>query len=175
MLVSLIVGTLRTLAEQNLSPGMLLEGMNRRLHKRMEGGFATCVCVRIRKDGKMTLANAGHPAPYRDGEELEVPAGLPLGIVPDMEYEEQTHVVSPGSRLVFITDGIIEARNKKGELYGFDRTKALSNRTVEDIVRTAMEFGQEDDITVIGLRREIAYDTPSANGSDPNVLVGHLP
>lgn len=172
MLVSLIVGTLRTFAEQNLSPGELLEGMNRRLHKRMEGGFATCVCARIGKDGRMTLANAGHPAPYRDGEELEVPAGLPLGIVPSMEYDEQTYMVSQGSRLVFITDGIIEARNKKGELYGFDRTKTLSNRSVEEIVRTALEFGQEDDITVIGLQREVKPGSVSVLDSDSKVLSG---
>jgi len=154
MLVSLIVGTLRTFAEQDLSPGELLRGMNRRLHNRMEGGFATCVCARICPDGQMTLANAGHLAPYLDGEELAVPTGLPLGIVTDISYEERNYHVSPGSRLVFVTDGVVEARNRRGELYGFDRTKILIRRPVEEIVRAAQSFGQEDDITVIGLRRE---------------------
>ncbi|HEX4022976.1 MAG TPA: SpoIIE family protein phosphatase [Acidobacteriaceae bacterium] len=154
MLVSLIIGTLRTLAEQDLSPGKLLEGLNRRLHKRMEGGFATCVCARITPDGKMTLANAGHLAPYLDGVEVEVPTDLPMGIITGIDYEERSYVVPPGSRLVFMTDGIVEARNKNGELYGFDRTAILARETIAEIVRTAQHFGQEDDITVVGLIRE---------------------
>ncbi len=124
MLVSLIVGTLRTLAEQDLSPCELLQGMNRRLEKRMEGGFATCVCARICSDGAMKVANAGHLAPYLDGEELDVPHDFPLGIVPHVDYEDRSFHLPVGSRLVFVTDGIVEARNRKGELYGFDRTKS---------------------------------------------------
>ena len=151
MLVSLIVGTLRTLAEQTLSPGELLQGMNRRLHKRMEGGFATCICARIDANGKMTLANAGHLPPYLDGQELTVPADLPLGIVPNIEYEEHSYMLPSGARLVFLTDGIVEARNKKRELYGFARTKILIRRSIEEIVRVAQQFGQEDDVTVVDL------------------------
>ncbi len=154
MLVSLIVGTLRTLAEQDLSPCELLQGMNRRLHNRMEGGFATCICARICPDGHTTVANAGHLAPYLDGEELKVPNDLPLGIVPAFDYEEYRYHLPAGSRLVFITDGVVEARNRKGELYGFDRTKILIRRPLEEIVRITQNFGQEDDITVIGLLRE---------------------
>ncbi len=151
MLVSLIVGTLRTLAEQELSPGELLQGMNRRLYHRMEGGFATCVCARISGDGTMTLANAGHLPPYLNGEEVKVSADLPLGIVSDLQYEESTAIIPRGGRLVFVTDGIVEARNRKRQLYGFERTKILIRRPVEEIVRVAQRFGQEDDITVIGL------------------------
>jgi len=151
MLVSLIVGTLRTLAEQDLSPGELLQGMNRRLHKRMEGGFATCVCARITLDGKIVLANAGHLPPYLNGEELDVPTDLPLGIIPEIGYEERTYQARPGSRIVFLTDGIVEARNRKGELYGFEQTKVLARRPSEEIAKAAQRFGQADDITVISL------------------------
>lgn len=151
MLVSLIVGTMRTLAEQELTPGQLLEGMNRRLHGRMEGGFATCVCARIGKDRQMTLANAGHLSPYLDNEELEVPTDLPLGIIPGIGYEERTYQVPTGARIVFLTDGIVEARNRHHELYGFERTKILVRRSSEEIAQTAQRFGQEDDITVVSL------------------------
>ena len=155
MLVSLIVGTLRTLAEQDLSPCELLQATNRRLYKRMEGGFATCICARICPDGEMLVANAGHLPPYLDGEELDIPHDLPLGIVSGFDYEERTHHMPRGSRLIFVTDGVVEARNRKGELYGFDRTKVLVRGTLEEIVRTAQNFGQQDDITVVGLLREL--------------------
>lgn len=161
MLVSLIVGTLRTLAEQGLSPGALLQGMDRHLHKRMEGGFATCVCARITRDGTITLANAGHLPPYLNGEELDVPTGLPLGILPDLSYQERTFHVPPGGRLVFLTDGVVEARNRKGELYGFEKTQALVHRPSEEIAQTAQRFGQEDDITVISLVREAHPSAPA--------------
>lgn len=156
MLVSLIVGTLRTLAEQDLSPGELLQGMNRRLYKRMEGGFATCICAWITADGEITLANAGHLSPYLDGSELAVPNDLPLGIVPHIDYEENTYTLPSQGRLVFLTDGVVEARNRHRELYGFERTKILIRRSSEEIVQAAQQFGQEDDITVISL----AWDAP---------------
>jgi Stage II sporulation protein E (SpoIIE) len=164
MLVSLIVGTLRTLAEQDQSPGELLRGMNRRLHKRMEGGFATCICARIDGHGRMTLANAGHLPPYLDGIELPVPADLPLGIIPELDYEEHGYLLQPDARLVFLTDGIVEARNRKRELYGFDRTRILIRRSISEIVRVAQQFGQEDDVTVVDLvwhGRAVAAETGS--------------
>lgn len=170
MLVSLIIGTLRTLAEQNLSVAELLQGMNRRLHKRMEGGFATCICASIRQDGHMTLANAGHLAPYLNGEEMSVPSGLPLGLVAEMEYEQMECVVPAGGRLVFLTDGVVEARNRKGELYGFDRTSVLIRQPLEQIVHAAIHFGQEDDITVIGLQR----DGAGVQGKFPGPAVASL-
>lgn len=165
MLVSLIVGTLRTLAEQDLSPGELLQGMNRRLHNRMEGGFATCICARLTAGGEMLLANAGHLPPYLNGEELPIPAGLPLGIVANLEYEECITAIPPRGRLVFLTDGIVEARNHKRELYGFDRTKALVDQPVEEIARTAERFGQNDDITVIALMWAAAPTAPDGSPS----------
>lgn len=164
MLVSLIVGTLRTLAEQDPSPAELLRGMNRRLHRRMEGGFATCICARIDGCGRMTIANAGHLPPYLNGVEIPVPADLPLGIVLDLDYEEHTHALQPDARLVFLTDGIVEARNRKRELYGFDRTRILIRRSVSEIVRVAQHFGQEDDMTVVDLvwhGKPIKSETPS--------------
>ena len=156
MLVSLIVGMLRTFAERDLEPGELLTGMNRRLCGRMEGGFATCLCARICPDGSMMIANAGHLAPYLDGQEMEVPAGLPLGIVASLEYGQQKSFIPAGSVLVFLTDGIVEARNRKGEIFSFERTAPLTRKSLQEIASPAQGFHQDDDVTAIRIQREIA-------------------
>ena len=101
----------------------------------------------------MTLANAGNPAPYRNGEEMAVPSGLPLGLVAEGRYEETRYQIAPDDRLTFVSDGILEATNAKGELYGFERTQAVSNQTADTIAEAARQFGQEDDITVVSLMR----------------------
>jgi hypothetical protein len=166
MLVSLIIGKLCILAEQGPSPGKLLQSMNQRLHKRVEGGFVTCLCAWIGQDGTVVLANAGHPSPYLDGEELETPGGLPLGLDPETEYAERAFMLPQGGRLVFVTDGVIEARNNNGELHGFDRTKALARLSAKEIARAAQNFGQEDDITVVALLREKTPGRTSPYGAE---------
>jgi hypothetical protein len=157
MTVSLIVGTLRTLAEVNRSPAAILAGLNRRLLGRTQGGFATCLVVRIDPDGNAALANAGHLAPFRDGQEVELPPSLPLGLSADAGYEEAHTRLQNGETFTLITDGVLEARNSKGELYGFDRLAGLMREkpTPEQIADTACRFGQDDDITVLSMTREI--------------------
>jgi serine phosphatase RsbU (regulator of sigma subunit) len=118
----------------------------------MDGRFATCCCALLARDGTLRIANAGHLSPYCDGHEVEVPGGLPLGLSEDISYEEVRVDVRPGARLVFLSDGVVEARNRKsGELYGFDRTRIISLQPAERIADDAQRFGQEDDITVIGI------------------------
>ena len=80
MTVSLLVGTLRTLAHYTQSPSEILSAMNQRMLARSRGGFTTCLAVRIAPDYTLTVANAGHLAPYLQGRELEVINGLPLGL-----------------------------------------------------------------------------------------------
>jgi serine phosphatase RsbU (regulator of sigma subunit) len=156
MTVSLIVGTLRTLAEVNRSPAAILAGLNRRLLGRTHGGFATCVVLRIDPDGTTTLANAGHLAPFRDGLEWELPPSLPLGLTPDAEYEEVRTRLHEAESFTLITDGVLEARNSKGELYGFDRLATLMRErpSAEQVADEACRFGQDDDITVLSMTRE---------------------
>jgi phosphoserine phosphatase RsbU/P len=120
----------------------------------MDGRFATCCCALIRRDGSVRIANAGHLSPYCDGKELETPGGLPLGLVPGVEYAEVRLSVKPGQRMVFLSDGVVEARSKSGELYGFERTRTISIEPIKDIAATAQRFGQEDDITVVGIEAE---------------------
>lgn len=100
----------------------------------------------------ITLANAGHVPPYLDGAELPIQPGLPLGLMPQSTYSESAFTLPPGERLTVLTDGVLEATNPATkELFGFDRTQAISMESAEGIAQAAQAFGQEDDITVLTL------------------------
>jgi len=152
MTVSLLVGTFRTLAHYTSNPGEILSAMNQRMLARSHGGFTTCLVLRVDADGAVNLANAGHIAPYLAGEELHVENGLPLGLSASAVYEESSFRFGPGQQLTLMTDGVVEARSASGELFGFDRTTAISNQSAEAIALAAQQFGQEDDITVLTLQ-----------------------
>jgi len=151
MTVSLLVGTLRTLAHYAQSPGEILAAMNQRMLARSHGGFTTCLVLRVDPDGKLTIANAGHIAPYLAGRELPLENGLPLGLSADTTYAESSFQLAPDEQLTLLTDGVIEARNKVGALFGFERSAALSNQSADAIANAAQVFGQDDDITVLTL------------------------
>jgi hypothetical protein len=148
---ALAIGATRTLATEELSPGTLLTRLNAEMTGSQDGGFITCLCVHIKPDGTATFANAGHLPPYCGGEEIELESGLPLGIVPDVNYRESALKLAPGKMLTLLSDGVVEARNSKGELFGFDRTRAISRESAQHIAETARQFGQEDDITVLSV------------------------
>jgi Stage II sporulation protein E (SpoIIE) len=133
------------------SPAALLRHLNLVMTDMHVSGFATCLCAELSSNGMIAIANAGHLAPYRSGQEIPLQNGLPLGISPDAEYAEATLQLSAGDSLTFISDGVVEARNAAGELFGFERTAAISSQTADEIARTAQRFGQEDDITVLTL------------------------
>jgi hypothetical protein len=149
MTVNSVIGALRTMS--SLAPARILGDLNRGLVGQMQGGFVTCCVARIDQDGNVTIANAGHLPPYSDGVEAPVLAGLPLGIAAGAEYEESGFFLRPGSTLTLVSDGVVEARNAQGELFGFERTAAISSESAESIARAASTFGQEDDITVLTL------------------------
>ncbi|HWG20168.1 MAG TPA: PP2C family protein-serine/threonine phosphatase [Terracidiphilus sp.] len=153
MTVSLLVGTVRTLAHYTQSPGEILAAMNQRMLVRSHGGFTTCLVLRADPNGTLTIANAGHIAPYVDGKELQLENGLPLGISADTIYAEAAFQLSPEQQLTFLTDGVIEARDKAGALFGFERSASLSTQPAEAIAQAAQAFGQDDDITVISVTR----------------------
>jgi len=131
------------------SPVELLSHMNRVLCRAHLGGFATCLCVDLAPDGELTLANAGHLSPYRGGVEVETAGGLPLGITTNAEFAASQLTLCIGETFTFVSDGVVEARGPQGELFGFVRTAAISTQAAEEIARTAQQFGQEDDITVL--------------------------
>lgn len=153
MMVSLLVGTLHALAETTSSPGQLLAGLNRLVLGRSHGGFTTCLILRIAPDGTVTFANAGHISPYCQGNEVPCDNGLPLGLAADGSYPESSFLLSAGEQLTLVTDGVVEARNGAGELFGFDRTAAKASLTAEAIAQQAQAFGQDDDITVLTIAR----------------------
>jgi serine phosphatase RsbU (regulator of sigma subunit) len=82
-----------------------------------------------------------------------MPGGLPLGVVPDVTYDEVRLYLHPGDRILMMSDGVVEARQSTGELFGFDRVHNLSNQSAFYIADAAKAFGQEDDITVLTVKR----------------------
>jgi Stage II sporulation protein E (SpoIIE) len=153
MTSTLALGAVRALAQEGLGPGVVLTRLNRQMVETGDGGFITCICARVTEHGEVTLANAGHLSPYRNGEELPVNSGLPLGIVPEQTYEENTFRLETGDQLTLLSDGVLEATDANGELFGFERTRTISAQTAESIAGAALKFGQEDDITVLTLSR----------------------
>ena len=155
MTVSLIVGTIRTVADTVDDPAQVLSILNRRLHGRLKDGFVTCVALRLTAEGEGILANAGHPAPFLNREELSLPGALPLGLDLNAEYENVRFHLAVGDRLTLYTDGLLEARNTAGDLFSFERLRALiaTQPDAKQATDAAVAFGQDDDITVLTLTR----------------------
>jgi len=155
MAVSLIVGAVRALADSYSGPAQLLTQLNRRLCGRLQGGFATCVILRIGAKSECMVSSAGHPAPFINDRELTLPGALPLGLSPDAEYEESAFSLKVGDHFALYTDGLLEARSQTGELYSFARLQSLfaTNPNATQATEAAVNFGQEDDITVLTLTR----------------------
>jgi len=175
---STLVGALRN--ELSHDPATVLEHLNRVLLGAVATPgavpdldcapcFATCLCARIYPDGTLIIANAGHLSPYQEGRELPLPPGLPLGVIADVRYEQATFQLDHRDRLVFVSDGVVEATNAEGELFGFERTQQVSRESARYIAQEARHFGQTDDITVVslyvaskGARRSSAELTPAS-------------
>jgi len=149
MNVSMLVGALRRSREK--SPARILESLNRVLLG--SDSFTTCQAAWFGPDGELVLANAGHLPPYLNSQEVRLPGDLPLGVVPEVTYDEVRLYLHPGDRMLMLSDGVVEARQSSGELFGFERVHNLSNQSAFYIADAAKEFGQEDDITVLTVRR----------------------
>jgi phosphoserine phosphatase RsbU/P len=168
MIVSMLVGAIRAETDRGTGPAALLRSLNVRMRGRAHGGFVTCLAAHLNATGLLTLANAGHLSPYRNGSEIELPGALPLGLVHDCDYDEISAQLEPGDRLMFLSDGVVEAQSGIGELFGFERTRALAIRPAEEIARAAQEFGQEDDITVV----TVEFAGVSREGDSSPAVVG---
>ena len=149
-----LVGTVLTLAQYTTSPREILESMNMRMLARSGGGFTTCLILRADADGTVTIANAGHLSPYINGIEASVENSLPLGVSAQSHYPETTVQLSEKTQLTLLTDGVVEARSKTGELFSFDRTASIATESAKSIASAAQHFGQDDDITVVTLTRQ---------------------
>ncbi|MFP5206086.1 MAG: SpoIIE family protein phosphatase [Acidobacteriota bacterium] len=155
MLVSMIVGSIRTLAAFTSEPEVILCGLNERLCGRISHQFATCLALHIAPDGRTIVANAGHLPPFLNGSEVPLAGSIPLGLVESAPVERLSLTLEPGDRMILLTDGIAEARNRQNELFGFERVAdlAIENRNSVEIAAAAQAFGQEDDITVLRIER----------------------
>lgn len=168
------MGAIRSRARESFDPASLLKVLNECLLGRSGGHFATCLVAELKPEGTIRIANAGHLPSYLNGHELEMEGSLPLGLSDEIEASMSELLLQPGDRLTFLTDGIVEAMNAKGELFGFDRTQAISSRPATEIVQQAQAHGQQDDIAVLGI--EFAgVAQPCRSTTQPSFLANQPP
>src|SRR5215208_5797046 len=163
---------LRLAAQSYSSPGQILQRVNEVLFPYIPHNmFVTCLyAILDPNSGGLTYANAGHDLPYlhRNGAAEELRArGMPLGLMPGMGYEEKQTILEAGEAAVFYSDGLVEAHDPKGEMFGFPRLRALvaehgaekEERSLGDLLMKELYsfvgegWEQEDDITLLTLRR----------------------
>lgn len=154
MLVALIVGAIRSVVQHDPDPVMILNTLNEELCDR-EHASATCLILRIASDGMTTLANAGHLPPYLNGQEMQMEGALPLGVISETAFPVLCFNLALGDTLMLMSDGIAEAQDEHGSLFGFERIdEMLRNPTTAAALATAAQnFGQEDDILVLRIQR----------------------
>ena len=160
---------LRAAALASDSPGEVLARVNNLLYADTpERMFVTCFYAILEpKSGKLRYANAGHDLPYQRncGEVIELLAtGMPLGLMPDMYYEEREMHIGSGDSILFYSDGLVEAHNTAREMFGFPRLKLLLAQSSEQAAIidglladlkdfTGADWEQEDDVTLMTLER----------------------
>jgi serine phosphatase RsbU (regulator of sigma subunit) len=171
---ALVMATTRTLlkaaAEEFQSPARVLARVNNLLLEDIpDNMFVTCFYAILNPlDGVMIYSNAGHNLPYRltNREALEIKAaGMPLGLMPDIEYELHDVVIEPGDDVIFYSDGLVEAHNGEREMFGEQRLKDLfaehsgeSEFLIDQLMLGLKNFigaeqEPEDDITIVGVKR----------------------
>jgi serine phosphatase RsbU (regulator of sigma subunit)/ketosteroid isomerase-like protein len=161
---------LRALARASNSPGEVLEQVNDLLVTDIPANmFVTCFYAILEPEsGRLRYANAGHDLPYIhrgrvEAEELRA-RGMPLGLMPGMSYEEKEIELDVGEGVFFYSDGLVEAHDPKGEMFGFPRLRALvaqhaEERSLGDFLLEELYsfvgegWEQEDDITLLTLQR----------------------
>jgi steroid delta-isomerase-like uncharacterized protein len=174
LVMSTTCGMLQLAAEalDSSSPGEVLERVNETLLARIPPNmFVTCFyAILDPKSNSLSYANAGHNLPYlhRNGEAEELRArGMPLGLMPGMSYEENEIELDAGEAALFYSDGLVEAHDPHGEMFGFPRLRALiaehgEERSLGDFLLDELysfvgdSWEQEDDITLLTLRRSAA-------------------
>jgi serine phosphatase RsbU (regulator of sigma subunit) len=169
LVMSTTCGMLRLAAQSSSSPGEMLQRVNETLFPYIPANmFVTCFyAILDPKSGSLTYANAGHDLPYlcRKGEADELRArGMPLGLMPGMSYEEGEISLREGNCVLFYSDGLVEAHDPTGVMFGFPRLRALvaqhgEERTLGNLLLEELYsfvgdgWEQEDDITLLTLQR----------------------
>jgi len=166
LMVSMLVGAVRAEAAHTNDPAALLAALNESSCGHKRGRFTTCLCLHIDRFGHGTAANAGHLNPYINGVEVVTEPAFPLGILHPASYAVTHFILCAGETLTIASDGVLEARSREGELFGFDRMRTVSTRSAAEIASAARDFGQNDDITVLTIRflgEEAAASTLAAS------------
>jgi serine phosphatase RsbU (regulator of sigma subunit) len=170
LVMSATCGMLRLAAQSYSSPGEMLQRVNGALFPNIPPNmFVTCFyAVLDPTSGSLTYANAGHDLPYlhRNGAAEELRArGMPLGLMPGMGYEEKQTILVAGECALLYCDGLAEAHDPVGEMFGFPRLQGLvaehgeDERALGDFLMEELHFfvgdgwEQEDDITLLTLER----------------------
>jgi serine phosphatase RsbU (regulator of sigma subunit) len=173
LVVAATCSVLRAVAQDSAySPGDVLARVNETLLARIPPNmFVTCFYAILEPEsGRLSYANAGHNLPCCRHDERAATTdlnarGMPLGLMPQMSYEEKESALVPGEGVLFYTDGLIEAHNPQGEMFGTPRLRSLLSEYPmdgADLSATLMEelrgftgegWEQEDDITLVTLRR----------------------
>jgi len=174
LVVTATYSMLRAVAQAlgSFSPGVILAQVNETLLARIPSNmFVTCFyAILDPKSGSLSYANAGHDLPYlrrRGGDADELRArGMPLGLMSGMSYEEGEASLREEDSVLFYSDGLVEAHDPKGEMFGFPRLRALvaehgaeEERPLGDFLMEGLHsfvgegWEQEDDITVLTLKR----------------------
>jgi serine phosphatase RsbU (regulator of sigma subunit) len=171
LVMSTTCGMLRAVSQASdaSSPGQMLQRVNEALVSSIPSNmFVTCFYAILNpKNASLRYANAGHDLPYlhRNGAAEELRArGMPLGLMPAMSYEEKEIVLDVGEAALFYSDGLVEAHDPRGEMFGFPRLRALiaEHAEKESLEEALLEelysfvgegWEQEDDITLLTLRR----------------------
>lgn len=164
-------------ARRRVLPAETLTRVNQSLQTEMPSGMVTLLYAFVDpRQETMHFANAGHNYPILlDGQVSELKlAGLPLGIYEETEYEELSVQVPPGTSVIFYTDGVVEARNKSDEMYGFPRLlelvshcmgmepREILNYIVSSVQNFVGEEAQADDITVVVMQHGPAMAYPTS-------------
>jgi serine phosphatase RsbU (regulator of sigma subunit)/anti-sigma regulatory factor (Ser/Thr protein kinase) len=196
LVMSATRSVLRGSAQRLLEPGIVLEHVNEHLCPDMPAKmFVTCLYgVLDLSSGLLRFANAGHDPPYvstADGVVELRARGMPLGLMPGMEYEEKEMVLGPGDSVLLHSDGVVEAHDAEREMFGFPRLKATvgsgpgGQALIDRVIATLETFTgpgteQEDDITMMTLERTgadgpgdrvlAAFDLPSEAGNEREAM-----
>jgi len=183
---ALVMATTRSILlseiEQNSSPGQLLSQVNNQLYPNIPRNmFITCLCAILDPiTGSLSYANAGHNLPIcqrLQGIEQLHATGMPLGLFPDMDYEEGVTTLEAGDRLLLYSDGLVEAHNQDREMFGFGRLRELVEdckdcENLEEHILAKLDaftgeiWEQEDDIAFLLLRREQIARSSDRVGDD---------
>jgi len=169
LLMSTVRSTLRTLLESVKSLSELVSKLNKRITEDFEEDrFVTMAFFSLDKNGELRVVNAGHDPVYivkDDRMETVRSSGVPLGILPDWDYDEKILELDPGTFVIAYTDGVIEARNVEGEEYGFERleqilkefegsAEELTAKIKDSVFNFSSGVTQHDDTTIMVIKYE---------------------